>query len=228
MLKGIDVSYHQGKIDWDSVEPWIDFAILRAGYGSKTVDSMFNRNSSECERLGIPYGVYWFSYARNVNEAITEAKKCLETIKDKHLSFPVCFDFEYDSDNSAISNGYKLNNKDREVIARAFLETIESNGYYAMFYTNKDYLNKGFSALIDRFDMWLAQWTSKGKPDMDCGIWQSGQGTIPGINGRVDINTAYKDYPAMLSGTKKNPVEDIRIYLKKINDLLTDLDHDNK
>lgn len=87
IAKGIDVSYAQGVIDWDRVKASgkVDFAILRAGYGkeSSQVDDQFERNYSECKRLNIPCGAYWYSYATTANEAIQEAAVCLETLAGK-------------------------------------------------------------------------------------------------------------------------------------------------
>ena len=92
ITKGIDVSYVQGVIDWDRVKASgkVDFAILRAGYGkeSSQVDDQFARNYSECKRLGIPVGVYWYSYATTAAEAKREAQVCLDTIQGKQFEYP--------------------------------------------------------------------------------------------------------------------------------------------
>lgn len=221
-INGIDVSYHQGIINWDTVKKHISFAMIRAGYGQGTVDKYFERNSSECERLNIPYGVYWFSYAKNANEAIQEAQFCLNTIKNKNLSYPVVFDFEYASDENAVKNKYKLNNTDRYIIAKSFLETVEKAGYYAMIYSNKDYLSKGFIALTERYDLWFARWGDIEEPGQTCGIWQwTDNGKVEGINGAVDLNVAFKDYPGMIH--KTTPKNNIKERLKKLLEELSDI-----
>ena len=202
-LNGIDVSYHQGTIDWDKVKKHISFAMIRAGYGNGVIDKQFERNSSECERLNIPYGVYWFSYAKNQNEAVIEANHCIKAITGKNITYPVVFDFEYASDENAVKNNYKLNNTDRYVIAKSFLDEIEKAGYYAMIYTNKDYLSKGFLALTERYDVWFARWGDIEEPGYKCGLWQwSDKGKVEGINGNVDLNVAFKDYPALIQKNK--------------------------
>ena len=192
--KGIDVSKHQGKIDWAKVSPQIDFAMLRAGYGKGNLDACFDMNAAACNNLGIPIGVYWFSYAFTPEMAKREAQFCINIIKPYKISYPVCFDFEYDSTKYAQKNGVKVTSDLLCDMATAFLSEIEKAGYYAMNYTNIDYLNKGFSRLTGRYDTWLAQW-SVSEPTKKCGIWQySDSGKVSGINGNVDMDISYYDY----------------------------------
>lgn len=199
MLKGIDVSKHNGVIDWMDVKYHIDFAMLRAGYGKNNIDTMFNRNAAACERYGIPYGVYWFSYAHTPEMARNEAKYCLEIISEFNPTYPVCFDFEYDSAAYAKKNGVTVTKKLMCDMAIAFLSEIEKAGYYAMNYTNIDYLNKGFSSLTSKYDTWLAQWSVK-TPSKPCGIWQySDNGKVAGIAGKVDMNYSYHDYAEIIN-----------------------------
>lgn len=193
MLKGIDVSKHNGTISWDIVKNHIDFAILRAGYGT-TVDSKFHYNATKCNELNIPIGIYWFSYAKSVNQALDEANTCIKTIAKYKIDYPVCFDFEYDSVNNAKKKGVIVTKNLMVEMAKTFLFQIEKAGYYAMNYTNIDFLNRGFSEITNRFDTWLAQW-GKSSPSKPCGIWQySSTGSIPGISGNVDLNYAMKSY----------------------------------
>ena len=106
--KGIDVSVWQGEINWATVKPNIDFAILRAGYGKNNIDEQFVRNANECSRLGIPFGVYWFSYALNEQQAKKEADYVCNVVAKYKLSYPICYDFEYDSTNYANKNGVTI------------------------------------------------------------------------------------------------------------------------
>lgn len=214
MLKGIDVSKHNGVINWMDVKYHIDFAMLRAGYGKNNVDSMFNRNATECERYGIPYGIYWFSYAYTPEMARNEAKYCLEIISEYNPTYPVCFDFEYDSTAYAKKNGVTVTKKLMCDMAIAFLSEIEKAGYYAMNYTNIDYLNKGFSSLTSKYDTWLAQWSVK-TPSKPCGIWQySDSGKVAGIAGKVDMNYSYHDY-AEITNKMKNKKDNNRAIVKE-------------
>lgn len=198
MYTGIDVSEHNGSINWDKVAQHIDFAIIRAGYGKGNIDKYFHRNAKRCTELGIPFGVYWFSYALNEEMARKEAEYCCEAIKNYNVKYPVCYDWEYDSDSYAQRQGINMSNSKRANFARAFLRCVEENGYYAMNYTNIDYLNKGFNTLTKEFDTWLAQWNAS-KPSVFCGIWQDNdRAWIEGV-GTVDSNISYNDYPKIMA-----------------------------
>lgn len=200
-IKGIDVSEHNGIIDWEKVKAsGIGFAMLRGGYG-QTLDKQFKRNASECNRLGIPCGIYWFSYALNAIGAEQEATVCLEAIKPYRIDFPVAFDLEYDSVKYAQKKGVYIGTGLASDMARAFLRKIRDAGYSAMNYTNQDYLNRYFDEQVKaEFPVWLAQWPN-GTPNLDkpprtCGIWQySEKGSVPGIKGPVDLDVCYETYP---------------------------------
>lgn len=201
---GIDVSVHNGEIDWDKVKASgkVDFVMIRAGYGQYNVDRQFVRNSAECERLGIPYGVYWFSYAKTQEEAEAEAYKCLETLKGRKVDYPVAFDWEDDSLARARKSGYDIKGKTLPTqFAIRFLNIIRKC-YLAMIYTNKAFLDQYFDkSLLENFDFWYANWRV---PNFDSPItyggiapqiWQySEKGSIPGIKGPVDLNVCYREY----------------------------------
>lgn len=212
--KYIDVSTHQGKIDWNKVKGKVDGVMIRAGYGKNNIDAQFKRNITECNRLGIPCGVYWFSYAYTEAMAKKEAEYCLAAIKPYKVELPVCFDFEYDSVEKAKKNyGVTITKTLATKLVHAFCGVVEKAGYYAMNYTNKDYLSRYFDDTTLKYDLWLAAWPANPDPNKppreDCGIWQyTSKGSIAGITGNVDINAAYKDYPAIiakagLNGLKK-------------------------
>lgn len=199
----IDVSDYQGVIDWEKVKPQIDGAMIRCcwSYGEKN-DKQFERNISECNRLGIPCGVYLFSYALNDEEAQKEAEWCLELIKPYRLELPVAWDFEYDSVNYCLRHGITVTKEMATKWARIFLQKIEQSGYWAALYANRDFLTRYFETNIEkRFDLWYAGWvtpeeaTYDSKLSYSCGIWQYGTKTYDGINGNVDSNYCYKDYP---------------------------------
>lgn len=196
---GIDVSHHQGEINWHEVYGHIDFAMLRAGYGQNAIDNYFHKNARECTELGIPFGAYWFSYAYTVDMAKREAQYAIEACKKYNIQYPLAFDFEYDSYNYAFKKGVKVDADLMCAMAEAFLQEVEAAGYYAINYTNPDFLNRGFERLTGRYDTWLAHWGVK-SPSVICGIWQhSSYGSIPGIKGYVDEDIAYKDYPAIIN-----------------------------
>lgn len=197
--KYIDVSTHQGTIDWEKVKAaGIDGVMIRAGYGRNNIDKQFVRNVTECNRLGIPCGVYWFSYAYTEEMAKKEAEYCLEAVKPYKLELPVCFDFEYDSVAYAKKQGVAVNKKLATALVHAFCGVIEAAGYYVMNYANPDYLRNYFDDSVKRYDLWLAWYSNAVKPTMDCGIWQySSSGKVDGISGNVDMNHAYKDFAAI-------------------------------
>lgn len=208
--KYIDVSTHQGEIDFVKVKAsGVDGIIIRAGYGQNNIDAQFKRNISECNRLGIPCGVYWFSYAYTGEMARKEAEYCLAAIKPYRVELPVCYDFEYDSVEKAQKNhGVGIGKTLATAFVHAFCSTIEAAGYYAMNYTNGDYLSRYFDESTLRYDLWYAAWPKTpdpNKPPRDCGIWQyTSKGRVPGIAGNVDTNYVYKDYPELIRGAGLN------------------------
>ena len=200
ILKGIDVSYCQNEVDWDAAKAsgLVDFAILRAGYGRETtqVDTQFERNYAVCKRLGIPVGVYWYSYATTAAEAEQEAKVCLQTIRGKQFEYPVAFDIE---EARCLPQA--------DALSTAFCTALENAGYYTAIYTFKSALESNFSAAVkNRYDIFLSH---IGVQQTDYagsyGLWQySWTGCIPGISGDVDLDYAYKDYPTMIQNAGLN------------------------
>lgn len=217
--KTIDVSAYQGNIDWAKVKAdGIDYVILRCGtgYPKNHPDDKFVYNVTECNRLGIPVGVYWFSYASNVAEATAEANYVLALIKPYRIDLPVVYDFEYDSVKKANAKGIQVTKALATSLAKAFLSTIQNNKYYAMIYANGDYLNNYFDSSITKaYDLWYAAWPKSAvnwqtdKPSRSCGIWQYGTSTVNGIAGGVDTNVAYRDYVTIIknAGLNNLPVD---------------------
>lgn len=198
--KGIDVSNWNGVLDWTKVKAaGINFAIIRAGYGKGNIDSKFKTNVDGAVAAGIDIGAYWFSYAKTVADAKAEADYLCDAVASTGAKFtyPLCYDYEYDSYNKAVATGQTPTNALIVQMAEAFLKRVEERGYYAANYSNIDYLGKGFSMLVDRYDLWLAQWSSS--KTRDCGIWQyASDGKIHGCSGVFDMNYSYKDYPAIM------------------------------
>ena len=200
-FKGIDVSEHNGVIDWSKVKSaGIQFAMIRAGYGRGNIDKQFVRTISECNRLGIPCGVYWFSYAYTVEMARNEAKFCLGAVKPYKLDYPIAFDFEYDSANFAKKKGVVVTEKLVSDMTRAFCGAVEQAGFYALNYSNGDYLARYFDDDAEkRYGLWLAA-PGKSAPTRACQIWQYGwNGSVAGISGNVDMNIAYVNFPAIIN-----------------------------
>lgn len=194
-LKGIDVSQWQGNIDWQKVKgAGVQFAMLRAGYGRNNLDTKLHRNAQGAIVAGIPIGLYWFSYALNVEMARREAQYAVELAKKYKITWPIAYDLEYDTVSYAVKNGVAITKSLATQMAIAFCEEIKRLGYIPMVYTNLDYLNRYFDRSKLPYDLWYAQYASTASV-ADKEIWQySSKGSVPGIAGNVDMNHGYKDY----------------------------------
>lgn len=203
--KYIDVSNHQGTINWESVKAsGIDGVMIRAGYGKNNIDKQFVRNITECNRLGIPCGVFWFSYAYSTAMAKKEAEYCLAAIKDYKVELPVCFDFEYKSVEYAAGKGITITGTMATAFVHAFCSVIEEAGYYAMNYSGKDFLANYFDATTLRYDLWMPLYKKNPdltkKPRDEVGIWQySSTGSVDGISVAVDMDVSYRDYKTIIA-----------------------------
>ena len=197
MSKGIDVSAHQGNINWDAVKAsGIDFAIIRISYGQNSVDSKAIRNIEECIRVGMPFGVYTYSYALNINNAINEANLVIKTLapyKDK-VKFPVIIDME-DADGYKRKHGMPSNDVLVSICEKECL-MFEEAGYYAAIYASKSWFDtKLNSSRLNRFDKWIAWWNKGASFDKNIyGLWQyTSSGSVNGISGNVDMNYLYEN-----------------------------------
>ena len=200
-IHGIDVSGHQGNIDWRKVKAsGIQFAMLRAGYGANTVDSEFERNAHGCMEEGIPFGVYWFSYAYTPEMARREAEKCISVIREYKVQYPVCYDFEYDSVRYAQQNGVRVTRTLATRLVEAFCGRVEELGYFAMYYSNLDYLERMFAPELRRkYALWYARYASA-PGATGIGMWQyRDDERVDGIRGNVDMDIAYKDFARVIS-----------------------------
>ena len=193
---GIDVSKHQGVIDWAKVKAAnIAFAMIRAGYGkvSSQKDSKFEENYKNAKAVGIPVGAYHYSYAKTVEDAKKEAQVFLSWIAGKQFEYPVVFDIE---DASQANLGKQLISD----IIRAFCSAVESAGYYVSVYANKDWLlNRIDDDVKKKYDTWLAEWREEPTYTGNFGIHQyTSKGSVSGITGNVDMNKSTKDYPGII------------------------------
>ena len=199
-IKGLDVSRFQGEVDWERVKAaGYQFAMLRAGYGDNTVDEQFRRNASECNRIGLPVGAYWFCYAVSPENAAREADICIRTVSGYRLDYPVCYDIEQASANYIEEQGVSFTPALAQNLVKNFCSRVESKGYFAMFYSNQSFFNTYLgTALAKRYAFWYARYTDT-FDGTDCGIWQyTNVGRIPGISGNVDLDLAYVDYPSVI------------------------------
>lgn len=205
MYDMIDVSKHQGTFNWNAAyNKGIRHAMIRAGYGSylSQKDPQFERNVKECERLGIQWGAYWYSYATSPSQAKQEAKVFLQVMKNKKPTMPLAYDIEYEPGILALSN------YTRTEMVKSFLGEVEKAGYYGILYASasfiKSYLNYNS---LKQYDVWVASYTSTVNCPLPYGIWQYSSKNplgIPGYGNSLDCNHVYKDYPAIIKNAGLN------------------------
>lgn len=194
VANGIDVSQHQGIIDWEKVKNHIDFAIIRCGYGQDIPgqdDRMFKRNADECTRLNIPFGVYLYSYAKNETEALSEAKHVLRLIEGYQMAYPIYLDLE----DPRVG---QLSNDQIERNARVFANELSRHNYYPGFYASYYWWRtKLTGSFFTRYTRWVARYADElGEDAYLFDMWQySDNGFVEGIDGPVDLNYAYRDFP---------------------------------
>ena len=214
--KGIDISRYQGQPDFAALKTKVDFVILQAGFGryASQIDSQFERGYTECKNMGIPCGVYWFSYAVNVDDARQEARACMEVIKNKQFEYPIFYDIEGSACSGDVSGKCK-----------AFCSELERNGYFSGIYISRSpaqsYLD---SYCINNYTLWLAEYGGKLNWNGPVGMWQnSSTGRFSGISGDVDTDICYVDYPTLIKQggyngfTKQDPTKilDTEVWYKK-------------
>lgn len=219
--KGIDVSAHNGTIDWGKVKAsGISFVMMRMGY-STTTDKKFAEYYNGAKKAGLAIGGYWFSYALNVTQAIQEADACANLIAAHPIDLPVFFDFEDDTERYAKQNGVTFTPALRTAIHQAFLSRLADKKISAGIYANENYIKyltvwEGLKA----WPLWLAKWTNYSgshatgftvSPDTvnksysaKTVAWQfTDSGVVPGISGKVDLDYWYEALPNKITAPKK-------------------------
>lgn len=187
--QGIDVSHNNGTIQWEEVlrSQQIDYAILRVGYGMDQTDQddqQWSYNSAECERLGIPYGVYLYSYATTTERAVSEANHVIRLIQGKKLDYPIYYDMEDDSTKNLSKAQHAAN-------AKAFFDTLKAAGYTNVgVYANKDWFESRLTdSLFSQYPRWIAQYADACTYQKSYHMWQFTESEkVPGITGAVDMN----------------------------------------
>lgn len=196
MFKGIDVSVYQGDIDWSRVKPQIDFAILRIGLGDDIPsqdDAKFERNYAECVRLGIPFAVYFFSYAVNKAKVQSEIAHIKRLLEGKTINAPVYIDVE----NTRGLDWRTISNADMLSIMQEFNTQLNTLGYKMGIYSSRSaFWNEKMSdPWYDNVSKWVAEYGDKVNDfNRTYDIWQhTSKGAIDGINGNVDMNVMYNN-----------------------------------
>lgn len=206
--KVIDVSYAQGFIDWNKAKNDIYGAILRCGYGSDMTsqdDTQWQRNVSECERLGIPYGVYLYSYAKSTASAKSEAAHAIRLLKGHKLTMPVYFDSEQPGTQGVARS-----------CAQTFYDELKKAGYVCGLYASESWYNSYLKGMtLD--SLWIARYNSNNgamgkKPEIgrSYDLWQyTSVGRISGIIGNVDVNVLYRDFGTEPSPAPSTPTKSV-------------------
>lgn len=202
-VKGVDLSTFNTQVDFiKAKKSGIRFAILRAGFGSLAtqVDKRFRTHINGALEAKMDVGAYWFSYARSAEEARAEARTFLSVMKEYagKVTYPLYCDYEYASIEYAERFGIKPDKKLITDIIVAFCEEIKKAGWYPGYYTNLDFIrNRLDMERLKPYDLWLADYTDG--PSYNCGMQQtSSTGKVEGIVGNVDLDTAFRDYPAII------------------------------
>lgn len=214
---GIDVSQYQGIIDWETVKRYVDFVIIRAGYGQDIPgqdDPLFKRNADECTRLGIPFGVYLYSYAQNETDALSEARHVMRLIKDYKMEYPIYLDLE----DARVG---RLPNVQIERNARVFADELQRNNYLPGFYANYFWWRTKLTGpLFSRYTRWVARYADELGEDASLfDMWQySDKGFVGGIDGPVDMNYAFRDFPTEIKTAGLNNFDKLTPQQYKVGD----------
>ena len=193
---GIDTSEHQWEVNWNAAAQYLDFAYVRLGYrgyteGGLFLDPWFETNLAGASAAGLDTGVYFFSQATNVSEAIEEAEFVIDHLRGFRVNLPVIFDWEKIDEETARTTG--LGELTLTDCAVAFCRTIENAGYDAGVYFNRylGYYGFDLSRLTD-YTFWVS--VPGDFPDYyyACDFWQcSFTASIPGVTGEADLNLRF-------------------------------------
>ena len=190
---GIDVSEHQGVINWERVAGAVDFAFIRLGYrgyagGNIAMDAYYSSNMQGATANGVPIGVYFYSQAVTYDEGVEEANYVLSQLGDYSLAYPIVLDREDPMQEDARTNNLSV--EEHTQAALGFLETIAASGRPVMMYTYRMY----YSLYMDleriyQYPIWFAQYADEPDWPYEFSIWQyTESGEVPGISGYVDLN----------------------------------------
>lgn len=219
-IYGIDVSYHQGQINWDAVAAALrkanggtspGFAILRAGYskrdgkGGLNEDKQLQANINGCMAHGVPFGFYVYCYDESPEAARITMQETIQRIQGCKPEYPVIYDVEYEPYNTGADGKGRSRMQVREdntALIKAALETLEDAGYYATLYCSRNFFVSYTNlAELDAYDKWEAAYVDEDTAGVPNGIWQYSRSNaleIPGFGNSLDCNVAYKDYPAII------------------------------
>lgn len=217
-IYGVDVSHHQGVINWKDMASELrrvnidtdpGFAILRVGYSKKagglTLDKQIKNNISGCEQHGVPMGAYYYSYDKTPEAATATANDVVDFIDGHEWDYPIYIDVEYEAFNTGKDGSGRSREKvkaDNTAIIKAALKVFEDAGYYAAVYCSRDFfLNYTNLSELKAFDKWEAAYGSIDTDAVQNGLWQFSSKNalkIKGFRNALDCDVSYVDYPLIM------------------------------
>ena len=197
-LLGVDVSEHQGEIDWQQVaDAGIEFAIIRVGFrgygsGKLVADELAIANIEGARAAGLKVGGYFYSQAISVEEAVAEAEFAMELLEGYPLDMPLVYDWEY------VSSDARTGSMDPDTVTActaAFCDAVRAGGYTPMYYSNLDLAGSLFQlSQLQDYPFWLAMYSDQMTYLYKIGMWQyTASGSVPGITGGVDLNLYFPE-----------------------------------
>lgn len=225
-IYGIDVSHHQGTINWQRTASELrrvnggtdpGFAILRVGYsarhgkGGLYTDGQILENIKGCEQHGVPMGIYFYSYDTTPAAAALTAAQVVKTIKGHRFAYPIYIDMEYEPFNTGSDGSGRSRAQvraDNTEIIKAACKVFEEADLYASVYCSRDFfVNYTNLEALAGFDKWEAAYTSADTTAVQNGVWQYSSKNplkIAGFGSSLDCNVSYKDYPAIMAAAGLN------------------------
>ena len=208
MTKLIDVSYSQPNIDYQQVKSSgeVDGVIIRCGrtlWGNfePGVDSYWKKHYQGFKNVGMPIGAYYYGTANTIKQAEQEADECIKILQGKQLEYPVYYDIE------ELNTQSNLSKEEFTKIAKTFCEKLEKAGYFVGIYTFTSWFlhNLDWEYLAKKYTLWVADTSPNPNKTITRDIWQySHKGNIKGIDGPVDLNECYKDFPTIIKNAGLN------------------------
>lgn len=224
-MKGIDISEFNGIINFDKLKDNVDFVMVRAGFGSRTKlnkpakeDKLFKKNVKELIKVGIPFGIYYYSYALTEQEAKDEISFILSLIREfkDYITFPIAIDME-DSDSYKKNSGFP-DNKTLCKICETACEIIGTSGYYPIIYANLDWFTHYLKEeSIEKYNKWLAWWSKDSIEKVDKKKYQmlqySAIGKVSGVGNNVDLNESFIEFNKLILYIKNiQKMQEIKLY----------------
>lgn len=208
---GVDLSYHQENVDFAALkESGVEFVMLRCGYrgyseGGLVKDEKFDEYAAACNEYGIPLGVYFFTQAVSVEEAVREAEFTIDLIREYDISYPVALDTEYVSEKGARTNSEEIDEDLRSEMCIAFCRKISEAGYYPMIYASENWIRRDLNyEALQEYDFWAPQYLEENDFMYDFTIWQyTERGFIKGVDEEVDLDISMVDYASFVPALRE-------------------------